>query len=138
MNISEWRTHAERVLAHLRMWQTEGSNDPSPIYSWFRNSQGPNAPRGYIKRMKIEGGEVWFQSENSKRGTFSEWSRMGTIERTRSIFQRLLDASLEECASVRPNAPAINLNQPEMRCNSCGALGPWMCGGCRAEQRGEF
>lgn len=137
MNISEWRSHAERVLGHIKIWESEGSNQPSPIYSWFRNGQGPNAPRGYVKRMRIEDGQVYFQSE-IKAGKFSEWSRLADVQRTKDIFRRLLDAATDECAAVRPNAPPINLNQPEMRCNGCGALGQWMCGGCRAEMRGEF
>lgn len=134
MKISEWRTHAERVLGHLAIWDKGPKEDPSATFSWFRNGQGPNMPRGSIHQMRIAEGKVWFRNE-IKSGKYSEWSWLGDVERTRSIFKRLLDAATAE---TNYNRQPIDLNQPESRCSACGALGPSFCQGCRSEQRGDF
>lgn len=137
MNIQEWAHHAESVLGYLKVYDSGPKEDPSPVFSWFRNGSGPNAPRGKVRQMKIEDGKVWFRNEQ-KAGQYSQWSWLGDIERTRSIFTRLLNAAVLDAQAYNRVAPRIDLNHPEVRCSGCGSLGAYFCGGCRAEQRGEF
>lgn len=139
MNIDDWFHHADHVLGNLKVWEAGQREDPSPVFSWFRNGVGPNSPRGKIRQMKVEDGKVWFRNE-IKATEYSSWSWIGDVERTRSIFSRLLNAATLDAQDYnRPAAkPAMDLNQPEMRCSGCGALGAYFCGGCRAEQRGDF